>query len=186
MAKKKLTKLEQMGIIALIAVIACFFYVKEVYEPECKKFKALKENWTKLSKEVKELKWKQGSKDIFSSIQEKEEELAEAKSKLKKASAILADKEDLSKVMTIISQLARQHNLKIQEFSPVEGNNPQDAKEVFLNRDFHKLIIVGEFLDLKEFLKGLNFLPKLVTVDKVLIEREGKKSNLKITMLLSI
>ena len=47
MAKKKLTKLEQMGIIALIAVIACFFYVKRIYEPECKRFKKLKEEWVK-------------------------------------------------------------------------------------------------------------------------------------------
>lgn len=187
MAKKELTKFEQMGIIALIVVIACFFYVKKVYEPECKKFKAFKEKWIKLSKDVKDLKWEQGSSEsALVSIQEKEEELKEAKSELKKASTVLANKEDLSEVLTRISHLAGHHNLKIREFSPVDEEGFQNDEKAFLKRSLHNLIIVGDFLDFKDFLKEIGYLTKLVTLEKVVIERENEGESLRIALLLSI
>lgn len=186
MAKKKLTKLEQMGIIALIAVIACFFYVKKVYEPGCKEFKKLEEEWGKLSKEIKELEWQEGGKDASSSIREKEEELEKAKSEFKKTSSVLTDKGELAEMLTQISRLAGQSNLRIREFSPADKKELQDKKELSLNRSSHKLIITGSFLDFKDFLKEIGVLPKLVTVKKVVIERESEGESLRITLLLSI
>lgn len=191
MAKKKLTRLEQMGIIALIVVIACFFYVKKVYEPECKRFKVLKEKWIKLSKDVKDLKWKQGSsKSVLASIQEKGEELREVKSELKKSSAVLANKEELPEVLTKISRLASQYNLKVREFAPADGliKNFEKGLDIEISngvkRSFYNLTTVGTFLDFREFLRGLEFLPKLVMVEELMIERESE--NLRIVLLLSI
>lgn len=193
MIKKKLTRLEQMGIIALSVVIACFFYVKKVYEPECRKFKAIHKKWVKLSKEVKDLKWEQGSKKaIFSSIQKREEELKEAKSELKKVSVVLAGKDDLPEVLTRISRLAVECNLKIREFSPADNSvrnfdgKPNIKISDRVKRNFHNLIIVGGFLDFREFFKKIGFLPKLVTVEKVMIERENEGESLKIALSLSI
>lgn len=193
MTNKKLTRFEQVGIIALSAVIACFFYVKKVYEPECRKFKAIHKKWVKLSKEVKDLKWEQGSKKaILSSIREREKELRKAKSELKKVSGVLAGKEDLSEVLTRISRLAVECNLKIREFSPADNsvrNFDEELNTKISNeakRNFHNLIIVGGFLDFREFFKKIGFLPKLVTIEKVEIERESEGENLRITLLLLI
>ncbi|MEW6103255.1 MAG: type 4a pilus biogenesis protein PilO [bacterium] len=184
MVKKRLTKLEQMGIVALIAVIACFFYVKKVYEPECKKFKELKGEWDKLSKEVKGLKWQVPSKDTFSSIQE--EELEKAKSELKKANFILVNEKGLAETLIQISRLTKQYNLKIKEISPADEKEPQDKKGLSLNRTLHNLVMAGNFLDFKNFLKEIKSLSKLVTIEKVLIERESEGENLKIILLLAI
>ena len=186
-AKLKMTKLEQVGIVALVAVIACFFYFKKIYEPECKKFKAVKEKWVKFSKEVETLKRKEGgSKFASASIKEKEEELRTAKAELKRVSVVLASRQDSSEILTRISCLATEHNLKIQEFLPVDANDIQDVEEVFFKRSFHSLIMVGEFLDFKEFLEGLGALPKLVIVEKVVVERKREEEFLKIILLFLI
>lgn len=186
MAKKKLTQLEQTGIIALIAVIACFFYVKKVYEPECKRFKALKQEWGKLSKEVGELESQEGNKDISSSIRENEEKLDVAKAELKKTSSVLTSKEELSETLTQISRLVGQCNLKIREFVPVEKKELQAKINPFLNRSLHKLVITGGFLDFRDFVNEIKALPKIVTVEKAAIERESEGEELRIVLLLSV
>ncbi len=187
MTKKKLTKLEQTGIIALIVVIACFFYVKKIYEPECKKLKGLRVKQAELLNEVKVLKRKQGSRESVSdSILKMEEELRIAKSELKKASLVLAGKEELSEVLTRVSRLAGEHNLKIREFSPVGDKEIKINETVSQKRDLYNLIMVGGFLEVKDFLKNVGLLPKHVIIEQVVIERENSESGLKITMLLSI
>ncbi|MCK4518839.1 MAG: type 4a pilus biogenesis protein PilO [Candidatus Omnitrophica bacterium] len=186
MIKKKLTKLEQMGIIALVVVAACFFYVKKVYEPEYKKVKELHKKHIELLGEVKVLKRKQGGrKSIFSSIREREEELEGVKSELKKASLALAGKEELSEVLTMISVLAKEHNLKIREFSPVDDKELQNSETVFQKRNLYNLIMVGGFLDFKDFLKSIEHLPKLVTIERVVVKREDEEG-LKLELLISI
>lgn len=187
MIKRKLTRLEQTGIIALVVIIACLFYVKRVYEPQRNKVKAIHKKWDKLTGEVKVLRWEYGSSEaIISSIQEKEKELRKAKTGLNEASAVLGSKEDLSEILTEISQLAGARNLKIQEFSPVNEREVQDDEKVFLKRGFHNLIMVGGFLNFKEFLRELSFLPKFVMVKKIVIERENYEGDLRIDLLLSI
>ena len=49
-------------------------------------------------------------------IKEKEEELRTAKAELKRVSVVLASRQDSSEILTRISCLATEHNLKIQEF----------------------------------------------------------------------
>jgi Tfp pilus assembly protein PilO len=192
MNKKKLTRLEQMGIIALVAVIACFFYVKKVYEPEREKFKEFRTKYIKLTSEVKTLRWERGDeKTVIASIQKQEENLQKAKVELKKTRSVLARKEGLPEILTEINRLAAQNNLKIREFSPAESmkkksgksTDPKDSERV--SRNSYKMVMNGSFLDCKEFLRELGFLSKLVTIGNVIIERENE-SDLKIDLLLSI
>jgi len=193
MAKKRLTKLEQMGIIALVVIITFFFYVKKVYEPECKRFEAARKKSVKLTKEIKNLKWEEGEiEDILSSISKKEKELRKVESELEKIATVLADKEDLSTVLTRISRLAGEHNLKIREFSPADAPVTKFDKKADITasddikRNLHNLVISGRFLDLKEFLKDMGLLPKLVTVEKIVVERKTEEEELSINLLLSI
>lgn len=191
MAKKSMTKFEQMGIIALVAVIACFFYVKKVYDPESKKFKAVRKKCSKLFSEVRILRWQQKEgKDIFALIEKNTERLREEQAKLTEVQLSLAGREDLPQVLTAINQIAATNNLRISEFKDVDVSSKTDknkAEEMYeLRRSRHNLVMFGNFVNFKTFLKSIGQLPELVTIENVVIEREKKKDTLKITLLIAI
>ncbi|MCK4947020.1 MAG: type 4a pilus biogenesis protein PilO [Candidatus Aureabacteria bacterium] len=191
MAKKSMTRFEQMGIIALVVVIACFFYVKKVYDPESKKFKALRKKCSKLFSEVRILKWQQKEgKDIFVLIEKNTEKLREEQTKFGEVRLSLAGREDLPQVLTAINQIAAANNLRINEFKDVDASSKTDklkTEEMYeLRRSRHSLVMFGNFVNFKAFLKSIGQLPKLVTVENVVIERERKRDILKITLLIAI
>ncbi len=186
MAKRKLTKLERVGIVAVIVIMASFFYDREVYKPEHEKFKLLRENFIELSAEVRDLKRQEPREGFISAISERDKELRQARSELEEASQVLAGAEDLMPILTQIGQLAGKHNLKIGKFSPVEGKRLRNEEEVSPPRSFHKMALRGNFLDFREFLREVKLLPKLVVIERVVIEREMEEEDLKIDLWISI
>ena len=185
------TKLAQMGIIALVLGMICFFYVKKVYDPERRRFKAVYEKWGKVSQEIKTLGWNQrDNKKFLSSILEHEKELRKAKAALEQARDLLVKDEDLSGILTGISQIAASYDLVILQFGPVDAEGAKiadDTGEGFsLRREHYRLIMSGSFIKFRSFLKEIGYLPKLVTVENVVIEPESKDGFLKINLLLSV
>lgn len=189
MKLSKLTKLEQTGLISVVIIFGCIIYFKKVYQPLHKKFTEIKKQSILLSEEVKTLKWEMGSKEkIQSSIKERKEELRDARAAFNKAREIISGREDLSLILTEISGLAGRYRLKIQTFSPVtqKKTDDKDEDDEQWSHSQHRLIIVGQFPDFKAFLKELGYLPKLVTVDEVSVERDKKNRALTFRLLLSI
>ena len=187
MARKKMTKLEQTGLTAIFIILACIVYVRKVYQPQREKFVSTREKRAKLSGEVNSLKYRLGSMDeLRDTIAKRKRDLQKIRDEFATSREIIGSREALSEMLTGISRMAVRYNLKIQNFSPVDqpGGGGEDSPE--WKHSFHRLIMRGHFLDFKAFLREIGYLPKLVTVEEVIVEREDENRGLKITLLLAI
>ncbi|MCL0041108.1 type 4a pilus biogenesis protein PilO [Thermodesulfovibrionales bacterium] len=186
MFKRKLTKLEQMGLVTLVVIVGFFFYMERVHDPMYQRLKVLREEEAELREEVERLEWGElRGKEAAVFIQDAEDELKEAQSKLEQASLILAAEGDLPEILAGISQLAKKHNLSLEKFLPVSAPVVSNLDQGLVERRFYDLIaLTGSFLDFRDFLREIGYLPKLVTIEKVNIER--KEGKLRIVLLISI
>lgn len=186
MAKKRMTKLEQMGLITLAIIMGFFFYMRNVYDPAHQRLEALREEQAELREKVEYLEWGElRGKEAAFLIQGKEERLKEAQLELEKSDFVLATFEDLPEMLAGISQLAKKHNLSLEKFLPVSAPVVSNLDRGLIERRFYDLIaLTGSFLDFRDFLREIGYLPKLVTIEKVNIEREEKK--LRMVLLISI
>ncbi len=182
MIKKKLTKFEQIGIIAVVGIAIGYFYVGRVYNPCVKKSANVRKQYRELSQKVQDLRYEPVDKRVHTFLSKQKERVSEAKKELRQIETSLAGSEDRADIMMRISRSSAEHNLKICLFDPVN----ETKSSGFYQRSHYNLKMYGNFIELEEFLEELGRMPKLVTVEKITIERGQDEESLEITLLLSI
>ncbi len=182
MIKKKLTKFEQIGIIAVVGIAIGYFYVGRVYNPAVKKSANVRKQYRELSLKVQDLRYGSVGKKVHTFLSKQKERVSKAKKELKQVESSLAGSENRADIMMRISRSSAEHNLKICLFDPVD----KAKSSSFYQRSYYNLKMYGNFTGFREFLGELGRMPKLVTVEKITIERGQDEETLEITLLLSI
>ena len=182
MIKKKLTKFEQIGIIAVVGIAIGYFYVGKVYNPCVKKSANVRKQYRELSQQVQDLRYEPVDKRVHTFLSEQRKRVNEAKKELKQVEVSLAGSEDRADIMMRISRSSAEHDLKICLFDPVD----KVKSSGFYKRSHYNLKMYGNFIGLKEFLEELGRMPKLVTVERITIERGQDEETLEISLLISI
>ena len=187
MARKKLTKLEQIGIVAMVGVVGMFFYLKLVYDPAIKKYSAVQKKWVKLTKETAELK---GEESAARGIKNLKKRLKEVKSGLRKAeSCLVKDASKADDLMIRLLGLAEENSLEVKSYKSLDKTVVKEMiKTLLYKRRYYDIMIDGSYENLILFLRKIGLLEQLVTVEKIDIKNRAnvEKGNLEISLLLSI
>ncbi len=187
MAKRKLTKLEQIGIVVMVGVVGMFCYLKLVYDPAIKKYSTVQKKWVKLTKDVTKLKGEEvavrGVKNLKKRLKEMESGLRKAESCLVKDASTAAD------LMIRLLGLAEENNLEVKSYKSLDLTMVKEMiKTLLYKRKYYDIMIDGRYENFVVFLHKIGFLQQLVTVEKIDIKNKANVEwgNLEISLLLSI
>jgi len=183
MARRKLTKLEQIGIVVMVGVVGLFFYLKLIYDPTMKKHSTIRKKWVRLSSEVVKLKDEEvaarGIKGLKKRLREMEGELRKAETSLVK------DVDTADSLMIDVLKLAEENNLRIASYESLDTTRVKEmVKSFFYKRRYYDILLTGRYGNFVAFMTKISSLPQLVTVEKVDIRHEGKDENAPLNMAL--
>ena len=187
MAVRNFTKSEIIGCTVLIMVVSMFFYFKLFYDPTMRRYNRIHNDLGKISSEVEELKETSQRDIIERDIRRLNSRLKKAKKELQGAEIRLAKGAEIDNLLMDVIHAASGCGLK--SYNPLEGEKLREIgsyKRGVYERKFYKIILYGNFSRLVAFLERINSLPKLVTVEKIDMEKNDKEKALKTTLLLSI
>jgi len=198
MAKKKrsLTKFEQFGLVAVIAVAVMYLYVNRMYNPAYVKWKNAQSKVADARKQVSALEATPPNTGVFKSLKGAQADWRTATSRLSKAQGCLAAPEEVSLVVADIIASAAQHQLKIRALDPAEppkgvraeprkGQGAADGGAA-LGHSYRKMVLTGTFDGVRDFLAALGQMRKLVWADNVSISLGNENGELLVTLLLRI
>jgi len=189
MAKRKLTTLELAEIAAAVIVIAMFFYLKIFYDPASRRYDHIRKDWAKVAAEVKHLQEISAGGSIKRDLRRINTRLEKKKEDLKKAESSLAKDTGADRLSMDIIRKASECGLWIKDYKPVTGVRLRKIikdKKIPYERRFYNLVLQGRFISLLLFIEKIDGLPKLVTVEKVDVEKTSEKEPLQTTLLLGI
>jgi len=194
MAIKRLTKLEQFGILIAIIVIGVFFYLKLVNAAPGRKLHRMERDWVKLSTEVSGMRLEEKTGRIEEEIRSLRREVSRAKRDLKNAEIVLTEDSDVDEIANRIVQTAAQSGLMIKKFDRMTDKNK--IKEIsrgneFYKRSYYNLTLQGRFDTFRFFLKEISQLKfnehqKLIVIRKIAFERPVEEKAMKAELWLSI
>jgi Tfp pilus assembly protein PilO len=187
MAVRKFTKSEIIGCTVLIMVVSMFFYFKLFYDPTMRRYNRIHNDLEKISSEVEGLKEISKRGVLERDIRRLNSRLKKAKMELQGAETRLANGVEIDNLLMDVIHAASGCGLK--SYNPLEREKLKEIgsyKKGIYERKFYKIILYGNFSRLVVFLEKINSLPKLVTVEKIDMEKTDKEKALKTTLLLSI
>ena len=194
MAIKRLTKLEQIGILLAIIVIGVFFYLKLVDASLGKKLKRTERDWVKLSADVSRMRSEEKTGRIEREIRKLRKKVSKAKQDLKKAEIALTGDSEVDEIANRIVQTAARSGLMIKKFDRITDKNK--IKEIsrgneFYKRRYYNLTLQGRFNTCSSFIKEISQLKfeehwKLIVIKKIAIESLAGKKAMKAQLWLSI
>ncbi|RLB83456.1 MAG: hypothetical protein DRH17_02235 [Deltaproteobacteria bacterium] len=176
MARRKLTKLEQIGIVVMVGVVGLFFYLKLVYDPTMKKYSAIRKKWVKLFNEVAVLEDEEmaarGAEGLAERLKELEQDLRNAETTLVK------DVDSADSLMINVLKVAEKNNLEVASYESLDITRVKEIiKSLFYQRRYYDVLLRGSYGDLIAFLTEISSLPQLITVEKIDIRHEGRGEN---------
>ncbi len=187
MAKKKLTKLEQIGIVVMVGIVGMFFYLKLVYDPTIKEYSTVQKKWVKLTKDVAKLK---DEEVTARGIENLKKRLKEVKSGLRKAeSCLVKDASKADDLMISLLGLAEENSLEVKSYKSLDLTMVKEIiKTLLYKRKYYDIMIEGRYENFIVFLRKIGSLQQLVTVEKIDIKNKAnvEGGNLEIALLLSI
>ncbi|MEA2084029.1 MAG: type 4a pilus biogenesis protein PilO [Thermodesulfobacteriota bacterium] len=194
MATKRLTKLEQFGIVIVIIVIGVFFYLKLVDASLGKKLKRTERDWGKLSTEVSRLRSEEKTGRIEGEIRKLRKKVSKVKQGLKKAEIALTKDSEVDEIANRIVHTAAQSGLMIKKFDRITDKNKikEISKENELyKRRYYNLTLQGRFNTFRSFIKEISQLKfnehwKLIVIKKIALESLAEKKAMKAELWLSI
>ena len=194
MAIKRLTKLEQLGIVIVIIVIGVFFYLKLVDASLGKKLNRTERDWGKLSADVSRMRSEEKTGPIKGEIRKLRKEVSRANQDLKKAEIALTKNSEVDEIANRIVQTAAQSGLMIKKFDRITDKNKikEISKENELyKRRYYNLTLQGRFNTFRTFIKEISQLKfkehrKLVVIRKIAIESLAEKKAMKAELWLGI
>ena len=194
MAIKRLTKLEQFGILIAIIVVGVFFYLKLVDASLGRKLHRTERDWVKLSADVSRMRSEEKTGRIEGEIRKLRKKVSRAKQDLGKIEIALAGDSQIDEIANRIVQTAAQSGLMIKKFDRITDKNK--IKEIskgneFYKRRYYNLILQGRFNTFRSFIKEISQLKfkeqwKLIVIKKIAIESLAEKKAMKAELWLSI
>ena len=171
----------------MIIVVSMFFYLNFFYDPTIRRYNRIHNDLEKISMEVKELKERSQQDIIKRDIRRLNSRLKKAEKELQKSETRLANGVEMDNLLMNVIRAASECGLK--SYNPLKGEKLKEIgsyKKCIYERKFYKIILYGNFSRLVAFLEKIDSLPKLVTVEKIDMEKTDKEKALKTTLLLSI
>ena len=194
MAAKQLTKLEQMGILVGIIVIAMFAYLKFVNQDPGRKLKRTEKEWAKISSEINRLKAEAGTGSVKRAVSRLRNKVSSARRELEKVEVWLAEESETDEIANEIVQIAAERRLMIKEFEQITDKRAieeiSNGEKVY-NCKYYKITLKGRFGSLRVFLEKINELkindfPKLIALRKIAIEKLEEEKFMQAELWLSI
>lgn len=164
---RKLTKLEKFGMAASIVVIATYFYMSKIYDPESLALKTTVENLNKVIKKANSI----GNPPDPSPLKIRNKYL---RKKLKTLTEMLQELggrgeavSELTKVMAEISRISDRANLKVKSMS-----EPTVKESDNFSWAVYSMEVTGSYSSLLNFLSDLKEMNFPVKVEEIVIEKD--------------
>jgi len=192
MAKKtrKLTKLEQVCIMAVVAVVLLYVYKTRIYDKTLSSLKTTTSSVASLEAEVLKLKASPPAKEVLGKVRTLQAELRKANDELQAVRVSLASSDEVTRVIADIMVSAESHNLKPRTYGPADpprkGKQAADKVDEPLKRSYYRVVVLGSFNDATDFIASLNQTSKVVTIEDISISIENERGDLVMSLLLCI
>jgi len=189
--QRKLTKLEQAGIAAVIIIAGVYLYSAKVYNPMMAKRKIMQNKCNSLDVELRKLKDSPLNTKVFASLRKCQEDHRDAKIRMEKARECIAKPEEVLPLRAKVMETAGAYKLRRQEVGgAVDGKAEAVAapKGQFSigNRSAHRIVLSGSFSNVVDFLDSLGKMEKRIWVENISISLRDEGSALTVSMLLRI
>jgi len=194
-SKRRLTRFEQVGIAAVIIIAGMYLYVNRMYKPLQRDSEKARKEVGSLQKRVDTLKNEPPNSAVFKSLQKAQAEWQQAKSRLDHACKCLASSDDVPLVLASVMENAARSNLKIRALDTAEAPRPAASDQqrsrsaatavVAPDRSYHRLVLVGGYKNVRDFLDSLGKLPKKVWTENIVISLRNE-NELLVSLLLRI
>ena len=192
MAKKtrKLTKLEQVCIVAVAAVVLLYVYKTRIYDKTLSSLKTTTSSVASLEAEVQKLKASPPAKEVLGKVRTLQAELRKANDELQAVRVSLASSDEVTRVIADIMVSAESHNLKPRTYGPADpprkGKQAADKVDEPLKRSYYRVVVLGSFNDATDFIASLSQTSKVVTIEDISISIENERGDLVMSLLLCI
>lgn len=179
---KTMTNLEKFGLAAALIVACTFFYMKYMYDPQTKILAATLKKRNAIVEKVNQLKEIPPLFKLKKMIERDEKILAELKEENKKLSVRTGDPDEITNLLSRITELLENNHLKIVAIDPMGS---------FMGKFFKwspfKFEMTGRFDRFMRFLEQLKDLDDAVEVTQVeIVKSEDRQSTLLIKFVLKI
>ncbi len=187
--KRELTKFELMGIVGVVGIIICFFYVKKVYEPEYKRLAAVKKKYTEVSKTVENLKWTQPKDTSLSRMKEKVSQVESEVNAMKLLHK--KQRQEIHRSLNEVLEIVMMYGLIVKSFSLAEDKkdkkfSDQQDQDIVPQKEKFNLVLKGNFIDLKRFIKGIIDMNQGINIENIDIVKKEINEMPEIRLVLSI
>ncbi|MCG8642524.1 MAG: type 4a pilus biogenesis protein PilO [Desulfobacterales bacterium] len=179
---RTMTNLEKFGLAAALIVACSFFYLKYMYDPQTKVLKTTLQKRNKIVADINQLNEIPPLFRLEKAIERDQERLAELKKENQSLSVKTGDPDEITQLLSRITELIEGSRLKISAIEPVES---------FMGPYFRwspfQISMTGSFDRFMHFLYQLKALDDAVEVTRVKIEKSGETASpLQIRFLLKI
>ncbi|PID40385.1 MAG: hypothetical protein CR984_03490 [Proteobacteria bacterium] len=189
MAARQFTRMEQVGILVAVVVIATFGYLKFINADPGRKLKRVKRKYAKIAAEVDKLKEEDRSGSVKREIRRLRKRIAKAESKLEETEILLAQREEKDRLANTVVRMATESRLLIKTFSEVTGSSDVKAlssKNTPYEHRYFNLELKGPFQSLRQFLDKIDDFPKLIAVRKLDIQKLESEAYMRADLLIGI
>ncbi len=189
MATRKLTRLEQIGILAAVVVIGTFGYLKFVNADPGRKLKRTKTEYSKLTAEVDRLKKEARSGNEKRELARFRKKVSKAREQLEQTETLLVQDETKDRMVNTIVKMATESNLMIKAFGEVAEKSAigdiSGGPTPYTHRYF-SITLKGRFQTLRRFLDKVDDLPKLIAIRKIDIQKIDEDAYMRATVWIGI
>jgi|LGVE01.1.fsa_nt_gb Tfp pilus assembly protein PilO len=189
MTTRRLTRLEQVGIVAGIVVIGLFIYLKHFHSDASRRHRRVETEWVKLSSSVDCLRSEAETGRVRRSISKLRKRMDKAQQDLDKSELCLAEDAQIDTIANKIVATAAEIGLMIKGFSQITDKKAIEAvtngEDVYRFR-YYRVTLKGGFGSLRAFLEKINNFPKLIALRSITIEKPEDEDLLRAELWLSM
>jgi len=189
MAARQLTKMEQAGMAIAVLVVGTFLYLKLVHQAPGRELKGAQKNYARIAGEVASLKKEAETGDVKKAVNRLRKKIERVRDELEQAEAVLALGEEKDRLANTIVRAATNNGLMIQAFGELTDKKSIEeitGKEAVYPQRHYRVVLKGGFESLRQFLSGIDEIPKRVAIRKINLERSEEDAFMRATVWLTI
>ena len=190
MRAKQLTKMEQVGLLLVVAVIASFLYLRFVNKDPGRQLKRLKKDYAKISVQVDDLEKQAKDGMLKKQIARLRKKARKAEQQLKKDESRLTQPGDVEQVAGKVVRTATRNGLRVTEFKELTDKNELEKitgpEKPPYPRRYYTMTLKSSFQALKRFIENIEGFPELVAVQRIAIEKVEDEAFVTSVVCLSI
>lgn len=189
MADKKFSNLELLGGAVALMIAVIFLYFHFCYDPVNTRHKRVQREWSKLSRDVKDLKAISAAGAINKDIRRLAARLKKRKQELGRAEDRLAMGTARDKLSMDVILAASESGLWVKDYSPLNADKLRKVtlkQNLCYQRRLYQMTLYGPFSRILGFIKKISRFAGLVTIERIEMEKVQADGHLKTDLLLSI